>query len=864
MKSSLKFLVLGLLLLVPFATAHAQAPSLSPIANLSMNAGATATVNVVAVDVGGRPIVLTASLPSFATLNTPTSGTGVVVTTLTLTPSSANEGNYSAAVTATAGGVANVKVFQITVNAAGSNQAPVVTAPALQDVTVGSTLTFTVNASDADGDGIGSLDVSGLPTGATFMPNVSNTSGTFSWMPGAGDEGEYDLLFTASNSLSGAAVTHIHVESATTVAISPIDDVTVADGGSASVPVSATGMAGALVTLTASLPSFATLNPPGSGTGAVNTTITVAPPTGSVGTFHASVTATSLGVSVTELFDIIVTGSGGTDNHAPVLIAPESETVAIGSTLSFDVTATDADGDHVDLSGSALPPGATFTDNADNTGTFTWAPGVGQAGTYTTSFSGTDGRGGSGSASTMITVTGGVAENHAPTLSAPSTSSVDEGALLTFTVTASDADGDHVTLSANSMPSGATFSDQGNNTGIFSWTPGSTQAGIYNVSFVGDDGHGGIGTAMTTITVNDVGGGGGGEVPGKACLVGTFNPESDNTCFRIRPVNDSFDVRNVVPSSISLVFHGASIAALAGTAQLETDCHCQGGGGDGEGDGDDNGNGGGGGGGEHHGDGDDDHGGGSGDGDHHDNDKNKDKDKDKDKDKGHDAGAFRLSGDHPDSSDCDDDGDHDGDGCGISCEDHGDDCDHGSGAECDTVAIRACFSTQALLGLFAGATLPCDLTGAVIHATLTSGATVVATFGGERHENEGDDDKDKDKDKDKGKDKDKNKDKVTDKGNDGRAGTDMRVLNPRVRPNPLNPRTELSFTLSREGRVRVTVYDMQGRLVAALLDEVRGAGEQRLAWDGSNSRSQKVASGVYFFRIQAPEGEVIKRVAVVK
>ena len=66
MKASLRSLALGFLLLVPFATAHAQAPSLSPISNVSLNAGGTATVNLVAVDVGGRLITLTSSLPPFA------------------------------------------------------------------------------------------------------------------------------------------------------------------------------------------------------------------------------------------------------------------------------------------------------------------------------------------------------------------------------------------------------------------------------------------------------------------------------------------------------------------------------------------------------------------------------------------------------------------------------------------------------------------------------------------------------------------------------------------------------------------------------------------------------------------------------
>src|SRR5206468_3461591 len=146
-----------------------------------------------------------------------------------------------------------------------------------------------------------------------------------------------------------------------------------------------------------------------------------------------------------------------------------------------------------------------------------------QAGTYTASFSGTDGHpGGSGSASTVITVTGGTPENHPPTLSAPLTQQVDEGVNLSFTVTATDQDGDHVALSANSVPSGATFSDQGDNTGVFSWTPGSTQSGVYDVGFSGNDGHGGTGTASTAITVNDVRGGGAGEVPGKACLIASF------------------------------------------------------------------------------------------------------------------------------------------------------------------------------------------------------------------------------------------------------------------------------------------------------------------------------------------------------
>jgi len=500
----LKIMSLGVLLLLPVSPAHAQAPALSPIPNVSLNAGTTMNVAVVAVDADGRPISITASLPPFATLNQPTVGNGVVVTTVTLAPTAAFVGDYSAAVTATAGGASSVRVFQMTINAAGSNQAPRVVAPPLQEVTAGTNLMFPVTASDADGDAITSLTASGLPGGASFTPNGSNTSATFNWTPGVGDVGEYDVMFTAANALSGTGVTHLRVGSPPTLMITPIDDVTVADGGFLSVPVHASGVPGALITLTAALPTFGTLNPPGTGTNEVTTTISLTPPTGSAGTYHASVTAISLGASVTELFDIIVTGSSGGENHAPVLTAPATEIIAAGSFLSFDVTAIDPDGDHVEMLGSALPPGSSFTDHGNDTGTFTWTPTVSQAGTYTASFSGLDHRGGSGSASTVITVTGGAPENHPPVVTAPSTEQVDEGASLSFTVTASDPDGDPVAVSASSVPEGATFTDNGNNTGTFSWMPGSTQSGGYVVAFSGNDGHGATGTASTAITVHDV------------------------------------------------------------------------------------------------------------------------------------------------------------------------------------------------------------------------------------------------------------------------------------------------------------------------------------------------------------------------
>ena len=76
--------------------------------------------------------------------------------------------------------------------------------------------------------------------------------------------------------------------------------------------------------------------------------------------------------------------------------------------------------------------------------------------------------------------------NRPPVLDAIGNRSVNEGQLLTFTVTASDPDGDALTYSASNLPSGANFNTT---THVFTWTPGYGQAGSYpNVHFEVMDG----------------------------------------------------------------------------------------------------------------------------------------------------------------------------------------------------------------------------------------------------------------------------------------------------------------------------------------------------------------------------------------
>jgi hypothetical protein len=72
---------------------------------------------------------------------------------------------------------------------------------------------------------------------------------------------------------------------------------------------------------------------------------------------------------------------------------------------------------------------------------------------------------------------------------------------LSFDVTSRDVDGRHITLTASSLPDGATFTEHGDGTGTFAWTPGFAQQGTYEVSFHGDNGAGSVDDVKTRITV---------------------------------------------------------------------------------------------------------------------------------------------------------------------------------------------------------------------------------------------------------------------------------------------------------------------------------------------------------------------------
>ena len=86
-----------------------------------------------------------------------------------------------------------------------------------------------------------------------------------------------------------------------------------------------------------------------------------------------------------------------------------------------------------------------------------------------------------------------------------------------------------------------------------------------------------------------------------------------------------------------------------------------------------------------------------------------------------------------------------------------------------------------------------------------------------------------------------------------------------VSPNPLNPSAVLTFFTTKPGPVRIRAFDPQGRLVRTMLqDPGLAAGYHDVALDGRDDHGTPLASGVYYYRLEAAEGVTSGRFTVLR
>ena len=78
-------------------------------------------------------------------------------------------------------------------------------------------------------------------------------------------------------------------------------------------------------------------------------------------------------------------------------------------------------------------------------------------------------------------------------------------------------------------------------------------------------------------------------------------------------------------------------------------------------------------------------------------------------------------------------------------------------------------------------------------------------------------------------------------------------------PNPFKSLTAIRYSLPIAGKVSLQVYDASGRLVRNLINEKKAPGVFTVSWDGRDNNCQKVANGIYFYRLEAGEFTATKK-----
>ncbi|MFO7766739.1 MAG: putative Ig domain-containing protein [Pelovirga sp.] len=193
--------------------------------------------------------------------------------------------------------------------------------------------------------------------------------------------------------------------------------------------------------------------------------------------YYFAVTAYDADRQESEFSNLVHSPAAVAVNNPPVFDPIGNKTVIEGALLTFVVAATDEDGDSLNFTTSELPGGAEFS---TTTQTFSWIPGMNQAGNYNVSFTVSDGQA-SDSETISIAVTN---VNQAPVLETIGAQSLEAGDDYNLLVHASDPDGDHLRYSATDLPDNSVFAPS---TRSFSWNPSNQQAGTHAVTFVVSD-----------------------------------------------------------------------------------------------------------------------------------------------------------------------------------------------------------------------------------------------------------------------------------------------------------------------------------------------------------------------------------------
>lgn len=394
--------------------------------------------------------------------------------------------------------------FSSIANARTLTNAPLLAAIGNKTATEGSKLDLTLTATDEDGDLI-TFSATGLPPFVAITNNFG-VSATLTIDAGYAHSGVYEGIVISANDGKGGIDTETISITVNNLNRAPqlaaIGNAEVNELSNLIIDLSGTDADGDVISFSATgLPSFATFSNSGNGTGSIN----INPEIGDAGSYNVTVTVTDANTATSsETFTLKV---NKLNLNVPVIASIGNKTLDENTNQSYSVTASDADGDIVALSATGLPSFATFTSTGNGTGTLAVAPNYSHSGVYSdVIISANDGNGGTSTQTISITVNN---VNRAPIVAEIGTQFVNEGTSLTLNITANDADGDALTLTASNLPADfSTFTNTGNGAATLKFSPGFSNAGTYNnITITVTDGNSGTDSETFTLNVEDVIGG---------------------------------------------------------------------------------------------------------------------------------------------------------------------------------------------------------------------------------------------------------------------------------------------------------------------------------------------------------------------
>jgi len=427
------------------------------------------------------------------------------------------------------------------------NAAPAITSGASTTFTVGAAGSFTVTTSGYPTGSSMSISTSDtLPDGVTLTDNANGTA-SLAGTPAAGTGGVYTFTITADNGIGTPATQSFTLTINQAPAFSSGDTVDFLRNASETFTVIASGYPTPAISHTGgTMPSGVSLTDNGDGTATLSGTAT-----GTAGAYTLTFTASNgVGTNASQTFTLNIT-------EAPDFTSSDNTTFTVGTAGTFTIQTSGFPAAAISTADS-LPSGVTLTDNGDGTATLGGTPATGYGGEYTLTLEAANGVSPDASQTFTLTV------NEALAITSANNTTFSTAGSGSFTVTTSGYPLPAISITAGSLPSGVSLTDNSDGTATISGTP-TGALGDYVVTLSASNGVSTNATQIFTLTVT--------ESPAFTSADNTTFEETAVGSFTITTSGSpvpSITTSSTLPSGVTLTDNSDGTATLGGTPAFST------------------------------------------------------------------------------------------------------------------------------------------------------------------------------------------------------------------------------------------------------------------------------------------------------